>query len=297
MFEQIRSPRLPYFMIFPALGLIVFFTLYPFGHALWTSFHRINPVLPGTPFVGFQNYHEVLTGYYFVKSLKNTLVLIAFSVPIIVVFSILIARLLMERFTGRSILRPVVLVPWVIPSAITGLIWQWIFNGSYGGLNTLLYRLGFINEYIPWLTEALTAKIGVTIAFIWAQLPFPIILIMAALTAIPRDLYDAARVDGANTAQCFRFITWPYIRTMTVIVIIYESLTCFTSYSILYSMTGGGPGTATTLISYYIWSESFNQLQFGQGAALAAMIAGFSLMFIFAIIKAIPSQIMLEGEG
>ncbi len=296
MFIEIKKSKLAYSMMLPAFGLIVFFTFYPFGHALWTSFHQVNPVLPGTPFVGFKNYGSVLTSYYFIKSLTNTFTFIAITVPIIVVLSVLVARLLMERFIGRSLLRPMVLIPWVIPSAITGLIWQWIFNGSYGALNAILYKLDLISDYIPWLTEALTAKLGVTIAFIWAQLPFPIILVMAALTAIPRDLYDAAKVDGASASQCFRYITWPHIKTMLVIVIIYETLTGFTTYNIPYSMTGGGPGTATTMISYYIWSESFNQLQFGEGAALAAIIAGISLAFIFGILKAIPSRVMLEKE-
>lgn len=287
-----------YFLIIPALGLVLIFTLFPFGRALWTSFHRINPVLPGSPFVGFKNYASVFSSYYFTKSLLNTLVMIGITVPIITALSIAISRLLIEKFYGRGILRPAVLIPWVIPSAITGLIWQWMFNGSYGAINAFLSELGVISEYIPWLTKALTARMAVMVAFIWAQLPFPIILMLAALTAIPKVLYDAAKVDGASAVNCFRYITWPHIRTMTVIVIIYETLTAFTSYSIPYSMTGGGPGTATSMISYYIWSLSFDQLKFGEGAALAAIIAGLSLIFIFAIINAIPSKVMLEeGEG
>ncbi|MFQ5794818.1 MAG: carbohydrate ABC transporter permease [Candidatus Bipolaricaulia bacterium] len=297
MFAQLRRSQLAYWMVLPALGLIIFFTLYPFGHALWSSFHRIHPIFP-LKFVGFKNYAKVFDSYYFTKSLANTSIFIAITVPIIVVLSIAIARLLNEKFFGRAILRPVVLIPWVIPGAITGLIWQWVFNGSYGALNAALYKMGLISEYIPWLTQAQTAKMGVMIAFIWAQLPFPIILMMAALVAISPDLYDAAKVDGANASQSFRFITWPHIRTMAVIVVIYETLTGFTTYNIPYAMTGGGPGTATTMISYYIWSESFIQTKFGQGAALAALIAGISLIFIFAVLKAIPNRIMLEkGEG
>ncbi len=296
MFDNIRNSSMAYILVLPAFGLILIFTLYPFGRALWTSFHRINPVLPGNPFVGFKNYTSVFSSYYFVKSLGNTLIMIGFTVPIITVLSIAISRLLIEKFYGRSVLRPAVLIPWVIPSAITGLIWQWLFNGSYGAINALLSRLGVISEYIPWLTEVLTAKFAVMLAFIWAQLPFPIILMLAALTAIPNVLYDAAKVDGATAFDSFRYITWPHIRTMAVIVIIYETLTAFTSYSIPYAMTGGGPGTATSVISYYIWSLSFDQLKFGEGAALAAIIAGLSLIFIFAIINAIPSEIMLEEE-
>ncbi|MBS3736499.1 MAG: sugar ABC transporter permease [Candidatus Bipolaricaulota bacterium] len=296
MFKKVRGSSLAYILILPAFALILIFTLYPFGRALWTSFHRINPVLPGNPFVGFSNYTSVFSSYYFVKSLRNTLIMIGFTVPIITIMSIAISRLLIENFYGRGILRPAVLIPWVIPSAITGLIWQWLFNGSYGAINALLSRMGVISDYIPWLTEVLTAKFAVMVAFIWAQLPFPIILMLAAMTAIPSDLYDAAKVDGATAFDSFRYITWPHIRTMAVIVIIYETLTAFTSYSIPYAMTGGGPGTATSMISYYIWSLSFDQLQFGKGAALAAIIAGLSLIFIFAIIKAIPSEIMLEEE-
>ncbi|MFB6214791.1 MAG: carbohydrate ABC transporter permease [Candidatus Bipolaricaulia bacterium] len=268
MFDKMRSTTLAYLLVMPALGLILIFTLYPFGRALWTSFHRINPILPGSPFVGFSNYISVFSSFYFTKSLINTLILIGFAVPIITGLSIAISRLLIEEFYGRGVLRPAVLIPWVIPSAITGLIWQWMFNGSYGAINAVLNKLGLISNYIPWLTEPITAKFAVMVAFVWAQLPFPIILMMAALTSIFRS----------------------------VIVIIYETLTAFTSYSIPYAMTGGGPGTATSMLSYYIWSLSFDQLKFGEGAALAAIIAGLSLIFIFAIINAIPSQVMLEEE-
>jgi len=297
MLRKLKKPQLPYLLIGPALGLILFFTLYPFGHAFYTSLHRSNPLLPMKNFVGFDNYGSVLTSYYFVKSSLNTLLFIAATVPIIAVLAIAIAILLNEEFVGRSILRPAVLIPWTIPAAITGIIWQWIFNDSYGALNVMLYKLGLIENYIPWLQTAQTAKLGVVVAYVWAQLPFAIILIMVALVAIPKEIYDAAMVDGANPLQCFKYITWPHIRTMTVVVLIYESLAGLASYDVPYSMTGGGPGTATSMTSYYIWSESFDRLNFDHGAALAAVIAGVSLVLIFGILKAIPSDVMLEkGE-
>jgi ABC-type sugar transport system permease subunit len=294
---KLKQTRLPYILVLPALGLILFFTLYPFGHAIYTSLHRSNPLLPQKNFVGLDNYGAVLTSYYFGKSSLNTLAFIAVTVPAITILAIAIARLLNENFWGRSILRPAVLIPWTIPGAITGIIWQWIFNDSFGALNVILYKLGLVDTYVPWLQTAQTAKFGVMVAYVWAQLPFAIILIMVALVAIPRNLYDAAMIDGAKPFQCFRHITWPHIKTMTVVVIIYESLTGLANYDITYSMTGGGPGTATSMVSYYIWSESFDQLNFDHGAALAAIIAGISLVFIFMIMKAIPSNIMLERDA
>ncbi len=286
--------RYPIEWVFPVLLLVVLFTAYPVAYTIWTSLHSVFLILPVTPFVGFDNYFNVIESPYFWESLRNTLWFTLISVPLIIVVGFAVARLLLARFVGRAVVRSVVILPWVLPGAVAGAVWMWIFHPSWGILNLILYEFGIIDSYIGWLTEPTLAKVSVIVAHVWMQFPFAGILLMAALLAIDRQLYEAAEIDGANAFQRFRHVTLPHIKPMVVILCVYESLIGLTTYDLTYALTAGGPGTATTLISQHIWKESFQMLNFGNGAALAFIMMLLSLGFIFAILKAIPSDLFAK---
>jgi ABC-type sugar transport system permease subunit len=251
-------------------------------------------VLPVTPFVGLKNYKEVLISPYFKEALLNTLLFTVTTAPAIVIISLGVARLLLTKFFGRAVLRPVVLLPWAIPGSVAGILWLWIFHGQWGLLNGFLLKFGIIKNYIPWLMNARLAKLSVSIAHIWTMVPFATILLMAALTTISKEIYDAAEVDGANAFRRLVSITLPQIKVMLIITLIYECIMGLTSYDTVYSMTAGGPGGATTLLSYFIWAEAFKLLNFGTGAALGVIVAVITFALIFAILKAIPSDILVK---
>lgn len=286
--------RYPIEWVFPVLLLVVLFTAYPVAYTIWTSLHGVLLILPVTPFVGFDNYFNVIESPYFWESLRNTLWFTLISVPLIIVVGFAVARLLLARFVGRAVVRSVVILPWVLPGAVAGAVWMWIFHPSWGILNLILYEFGIIDSYIGWLTEPTLAKVSVIVAHVWMQFPFAGILLMAALLAIDRQLYEAAEIDGASAFQRFRHVTLPHIKPMVVILCVYESLIGLTTYDLTYGLTAGGPGTATTLISQHIWKESFQMLNFGNGAALAFIMMLLSLGFIFAILKAIPSDLFAK---
>jgi ABC-type sugar transport system permease subunit len=286
--------RYPIEWLFPVIILVIIFTVYPVGYAIWNSLHQILLVLPTTPFVGIKNYIDVLKALYFRESLLNTLIFTVITSPVTVMISLGIARLLLTKFFGRGILRPIVLLPWAIPGSVAGILWLWIFHGQWGVLNGILKKFGIIHTYIPWLTNSILAKFSVMVAHIWTQVPFATILLMAALSIIPKDIYEAAEVDGASSFRKLINITIPQIKGMLVISLIYECIMGITNYDTTYSLTAGGPGGATTLLSYYIWAESFKMLHFGRGAALAVIISVITFGFIFAILKAIPADIMVE---
>ena len=286
--------RYPIEWVFPVLLLVVLFTAYPVAYTIWTSLHGVLLILPVTPFVGFDNYFNVIESPYFWESLRNTLWFTLISVPLIIVVGFAVAKLLLARFVGRAVVRSVVILPWVLPGAVAGAVWMWIFHPSWGILNLILYEFGIIDSYIGWLTEPTLAKVSVIVAHVWMQFPFAGILLMAALLAIDRQLYEAAEIDGASAFQRFRHVTLPHIKPMVVILCVYESLIGLTTYDLTYGLTAGGPGTATTLISQHIWKESFQMLNFGNGAALAFIMMLLSLGFIFAILKAIPSDLFAK---
>ncbi len=286
--------RYPIEWVFPVLLLVVLFTAYPVAYTIWTSLHGVLLILPVTPFVGLDNYFNVIESPYFWESLRNTLWFTLISVPLIIVVGFAVARLLLAKFVGRAVVRSVVILPWVLPGAVAGAVWMWIFHPSWGIFNLILYEFGIIDSYIGWLTDPTLAKVSVIVAHVWMQFPFAGILLMAALLAIDPQLYEAAKIDGANAFQRFRHVTLPHIKPMVVILCVYESLIGLTTYDLTYALTAGGPGTATTLISQHIWKESFQMLNFGNGAALAFIMMLLSLGFIFAILKAIPSDLFAK---
>ncbi len=292
--QELKYSRYPIEWLFPVVILVILFTAFPVGYAIWNSLHQIILVLPTTPFVGLKNYKEVLTSPYFKEALLNTLLFTVTTAPAIVIISLGIARLLLTKFFGRAVLRPVVLLPWAIPGSAAGILWLWIFHGQWGLLNGFLLKFGIIKNYIPWLMDARLAKLSVSIAHIWTMVPFATILLMAALTTISKEIYDAAEVDGAGPFRRLVSITIPQIKGMLIIALIYECIMGLTSYDTVYSMTAGGPGGATTLLSYFIWAEAFKLLNFGTGAALGVIMAVITFALIMVILKAIPSEIMVK---
>jgi ABC-type sugar transport system permease subunit len=291
---QKEFSRYPIEWLLPVLILVILFTVYPFGYAIWNSLFQILLVLPIKPFVGLKNYLDVLSSPYFLEALLNTLRFTFMTAPVIVIISLGVARLLLMTFIGRGVLRPLVLLPWAIPGSVAGILWLWVFHGQWGVLNGILMKLGLINEYIQWLTNAHLARFSVAVAHIWMQVPFATVLLMAALTTIPKEIYEASEVDGAGPLKKLIFITIPQIKGSLIIVLIYECIMGITAYDVVYAMTGGGPGGATTLLSYFVWAESFKMLHFGRGAALGVIMALITLGFIMAILKAIPTDIMVE---
>ncbi len=282
--------------LFPVLILVAVFTVYPFGYAIWNSLFQILLILPVKPFVGIKNYIDVASSIYFREALFNTLLFAAITAPITVVIALGVARLLLTKFVGRSIVRAVVLLPWAMPGAVSGIIWVWIFHGQWGILNAVLLRLGIISSYVLWLDQPILAKFSVMVAHIWTQIPFASILLMAALSIINREIYEAAEVDGASPVRRLFSITLPQIKGMMLIALIYESIMGLTSYDLTYSMTGGGPGGATTLLSYYIWAESFKMLQFWRGAALGVIMAVITLVLILMIMRVVPGELTVKEQ-
>lgn len=288
--------RYPGFWLLPALLPVILMTVYPIGHALWTSLHEVVILFPGEPFVGLRNYERVVSGSYFGVALRNSLVFTLVSAPAVVIIGTLMALFLQRRFFGSQVVRSVVLLPWVLPGAISAVLWVWVFHPSFGFLNGLMLDLGLIGSPIGWLTNPRTALGAVIVAHVWTQIPFAVVLMMAALSAINGEVLEAAVIDARSPVQRFRYVIWPEIKSMVVVLLVYNALTAFTSYDIVYAMTGGGPGTATTLLSFQIWRESFSMYDFGAGSAVAFIVVLISALLIVAITKALPSDLFAGSE-
>jgi multiple sugar transport system permease protein len=293
-----HTSRFPIAWVGAPLLLILLLTVLPVGHALWTSFHSAHFLFPDQlDWAGLDNYRRVLTSSYFLTTLATSLKFTAVTAPVVVLIGTLIALLLQRRFVGRAVVRSVVLLPWVLPGAISAVLWIWVFNPSWGILNTALRDWGLIDASIPWLSRGDLAFWAVAVAHIWTQIPFSVVLVMAALSTIDPELTEAAKVDGANALRRFQHVTFPAIKAMLVLLAIYNALVAFTTYDVVYAMTGGGPGTATSLLSFQIWRESFSRYDFGAGAAVAFIVVAFSALMIVAITRALPSDLFAASEA
>jgi ABC-type sugar transport system permease subunit len=288
--------RFPALWLLPALLPVALLTLFPVGHALWTSLHSVLLLFPGTPFVGLENYQRVVTSPYFLTALRNSLLFALLAAPTVVTFGVLIALFLQRRFPGGLLVRSIVLLPWVLPGAISAVLWVWVFHPSFGLLNGLMLRAGAIDSPIHWLTTPDLAFLCVLVAHVWTQIPFAVVLTMAALAALDPEVMEAAFLDCGSAWQRFRYVVFPDIKAMVVVLLVYNALTAFTTYDLVYAMTGGGPGTATTLLAFQIWRESFSMYDFGAGSAVAFIVVLVSALMILAITRALPSDLFADRE-
>jgi multiple sugar transport system permease protein len=286
--------RFPAAWLLPVLLPVAFLTVYPVADLLWTSVHQVSILLPGEPFVGLDNYRTIVESDYFADALKNSLLFACLGAPIVVAVGTAVALFLRRRFPGAVVVRSVVLLPWVLPGAISAVLWIWIFHPSFGVINGSLRSLGLIDGSIPFLTNPRLAFMSVLLAHAWTQIPFAVVLIMAALSTLSEDVLEAAKIDGATRWQRFRFVVYPQIKPMIVILVVYNALTGFTSYDLVYAMTGGGPGTATTLLAFQIWRESFSMYDFGAGSAVAFIVVAVSALLIVGITRVMPSDLLAE---
>src|SRR3954452_6555026 len=285
------TSRFPALWLLPALVPVALFTIFPVAHALWTSLHQVMLLFPEEDWLGLDNYRAVITGEYFGVALKNSLLFTILSAPLILVIGTGTALFLHRDFPGVGVLRALVLLPCVLPGAISAVLWTWVFHPSWGIINGLLRELHLIGPSIPWLNDPNLAFLSIVVAYIWTQIPFSVVLVMAALSALNPEILEAATVDGASGRQRFFQVVFPQIKAIIVVLLVYNALTAFTSYDLVYAMTGGGPGTATTLLSFQIWKESFSMYDFGAGSAVAFIVVVISAAMIFVITWALPSDL------
>lgn len=281
----------PYITILPAFLIIALFTIYPVLSALYMSFHRYLMTRPNDhPFIGLQNYAEVIGSYYFRNAISVTAVYTLAAVAGVIVFGLIVALLLNTKLRLVRGLRVLILLPWAIPAVVAGLLWKWILNSDFGILNGILYSVGLIDSYIPFLADPTLAKISLILAHVWKEGPLAAIFFLAGLQLIPDELYEAARIDGGGGWRLFRLITLPLLRPIFLVVVVYETMTAILTFDLIYVMTGGGPADATSLISWFAYAEIFKSLNLGHGLALSIIIALMMLVLILIYLRALKTE-------
>jgi multiple sugar transport system permease protein len=279
----------PYLMISPAVILMAVLILIPLARGVYMSFTDVNIMDKGSmTFAGLKHYAELFNDPIFYIAVKNT----ASWTLGVVVFQYLIglgvALLLNEPIPFRGFFRGLVLVPWVVPSVVAALVWRWIYVPDYGILNYILRSLGIIKQPLQWLSDSHLAMPSVIAVGVWKWVPFMAVVLLAGLQSIPKELYDAAEVDGANILQRFRHITLPHIRYLSMIVTMLSVIWTFNHFDIVYVMTKGGPANSTHLLSTYAYLTAFSYIDFGYAAVLSVFM--LIILLIFTLIYSIILQ-------
>ncbi len=276
-------------MNLPTLIFIGVVLVFPVVYAGYLSVHRVGmaQLRRGEfPFTGWENYGRVFEDPLFFTGIKNTLVFTAITVSSEIILSVAIALLINQMGVWSSrVTRLLILLPYAIPPICNGLIWSFMYSFQFGFLNRLLFTAGLIDNPINWAGNPNTALYAVTVPYIWRTLPFAIILVHAALQGIPRELYEAAAIDGANAWHRFRRVTLPMVQPVIAVILILRTAFAFAVFEEILAITQGGPGDATWVAAWYSYKITFSPPNnFGMGSAsafiLALMIGAIAFVYV-----------------
>ncbi len=283
-------------LLVPSLLCVLLFAFYPIGYSLYLSLHQVIIGLPGLgqPFIGFDNYSTLLRDRVAVSSLWKTLGFVFTSVFFEILFGLVIALIIHERFKGRGFVRAAVLVPWAIPTVVSSQMWRFLFNDKYGFINYVFFGSD-ISRYQAWLASPWWAFSAIVTADVWKASAFAGLLILAGLQTIPEDLYEAAKIDGAGPWERFSRITFPMIRPALLVALLFRTMDAFRIFDLVFVMTQGGPADATNVLQFYGYKKIFAEGQMGYGSAISVLV--FTVSFIVALmyIRMVGTRV-LEGK-
>ena len=236
-------------------------------------------------FIGLANYMRLAQDPVFWLTLWNSFVWVFGSVVLQFVAGFAAALLLHQAFTGRAVVRTVVLLPWIIPGVVVGLIWEWLYQPNYGVINDLLITAGWLHDRVAWLSNPDLAMAAVVFTNVWRGIPFFAIMLLAGLQAVPEELYEAARIDGAGVLDRFWHVTLPLMRPIIVVATATRIIWTFNYADLIFVMTSGGPANATQITSTYTLLQAYSNLDFGYAAALSVVLLLVMLAFTAAYLR------------
>jgi len=278
---QRRQVRLAWLLLLPALAVVAFVALYPLGKTIYQSFtNQEFLALQPTKWVGLDNYHQLIHDTIFRDSVVLTIKFTVITVSFEFVLGLIIALVVNSHFTGRGIMRAIMLVPWAIPTVVAAKMWAWMLNDTYGVVNDLGMRTHILSHPHAWLATPSTVLLSACAVDIWKTTPFVALLLLAGMQVIPNDLYEAASVDGANQLQQFWRITLPLLRPAILVTLIFrtlDALRVFDVFQVLFGYRLGAQSMAVVNQSTIVLDGHV-----GYGAAMSVAI--FLIISLFVVI-------------
>jgi len=287
-----RRTRIAYFMILPSVAMITLLTLVPLLEGLIVSVQSQDMGRPNpTRFVGWEHYIRALfEDDDFWSSLRRTIIWTIGSVAGAYCLALSLALLVNIDIQGRKFFRALFLLPWVVPEVSTALLWKWLYGDEFGILNFILKSLGIVSSPVLWLADPNLAMPSVIAVQIWKLYPVMFIVLLAALQNVPKELHEAAIIDGANSRQRFWYITLPFIRGTSVITTLLASIWSFQNFDIIYLLTGGGPAGVTKVLATLMYQKAFWGSEMGYAAAIGVLMLVVLLLLSIAYLFAYKVQ-------
>lgn len=284
-----REAVFGYLLILPAMVLIILLVVYPFFNAIQLS---MSDALIGreTNFIGLSNYLNLFKSGIFLQTLQNSILFTVAAVAVKAIAGTVLALLLNENVRFKKFFRGAILLPWVIPTALSTLAWWWMFDSLYSVINWTLVYLGIVKTGLQWLSKPYLAMISVILVNIWRGLPFFAITILAGLVSIPKELYEAAETDGAGPWTKFRHITLPMIKPVLGIVILFSTIFTLSDFNIVFILTRGGPMNMTHLFGTLSYTMGIVGGKIGEGAAIALFLFPFLLAVVYLQLRMIHKE-------
>jgi multiple sugar transport system permease protein len=270
--RRVPEPVLGVLLLLPALLLLALLTLYPVLYGVWISFFNKHSFFPQQTFVGLSNYAAIVADPEFWASVRRGAVYSLTTIVLQVALGMGAALLLNERFPGRDILRAIVIFPYVVPTVVAVIVWKWLLDSQFGLINYLLQSAGIAGQPISWMGRdwIMTSLILVSV---WQFFPFVVIGVLARLQTIPRELYEAATVDGATALQRFRYVTLPQLKSVLFVIVLLRSIWMFTKFDTPWLMIqGGGAETYIRTLPVYTYLRTFAYYEAGLGSAMAVIM-------------------------
>ena len=256
--------------IAPNFILLSIFTFWPIIYSLYLSFFKWNMIAPVKKFIGMKNYSSLMQDPIFWKVVKNTFYLAAGTVFIKLAIALMLALLLNRRMRGRNLYRAIIFSPTFTTSVAVAMVWGWILDPTYGLFRVLLNSIGLRSP--NWLTDIHWSMPAVIIVIIWRSLGYDMVFFLAGLQSIPKDLYDAAKVDGASKLQLFRYVTFPLLSPTTFFLTIVSVVGALKAFDIIAIMTDGGPMNSTNVFVLYLYQNAFEWFKTGYASAIALIL-------------------------
>lgn len=282
-------------LITPCFLFVIVLAFYPILYSFYLSLHKIILGLPsiGQPFIGLENYRELLHDRVAIHSLTNTFIFVFASTFLEILFGLIIALVINRHFRGRGMVRAAILVPWAIPTVVSSQMWRFIFNDNYGLLNYILFG-SVTSDYVAWLAHPVSAFSAIVVADVWKTSSFAGLLILVGLQTIPDELYEAARIDGANAWQQFKKITLPLIKPALLIALLFRTMDAFRVFDLVFVMTQGGPADSTNVLQFYGYKKIFAEGLMGYGSTISVLVFLITFIVSMLYIRAIGTRLFQE---
>ena len=287
--ERRRTRLMPYLLVLPAVVYVMALIGFPLVLGTWYSLTDVTVAREGQ-FVGLKNFVDSARDPTFRLAVRNTMIIGVVATAAKITLSVALAFLMLGAFPGRKLLRMLFVLPWTVPIALSTIGWKWMFHSQYSVINWMLLKVGIIDQNIQWLGTPVAAMAAVILVSTWRAVPFGAITVLAGLTAVPSDVIDAARIDGAGWWSRFKSVIVPIIAPILFVALLFDLIFTLSELTVVYLLTGGGPVDQTQVLANYALQVGVVGSQLGQGAAIAIYMLPVLLVLTIVALRSIARR-------